>query len=251
MNVQFSCNGCGRCCKGHHIPLTLSEANKWALDGGQIIVLLEGFLSDESSLPFIHREHDRQRSAIVKNNTREMHVSITFAAFNSGSCRNLKENNQCGIYETRPLVCRIYPIEINPHIPLKIENKSCDTDTWHGGPVLMVNGEITDQEMLELVEQSRQADRTDIKQKLDICNLLKINVSALKGNGFTAYLPDMENFKAAMEIASDPNESDLLASLGQDWMLHTSDADLFKSIALEGAWAITGSPDNYAFLPIG
>jgi Fe-S-cluster containining protein len=62
------------------------------------------------------------------------HLAITFAAFNQGACRHLGSDMRCAIYERRPLVCRIYPLEINPHIPLRAENKDCPAQVWETGP---------------------------------------------------------------------------------------------------------------------
>lgn len=46
MTIHFSCVGCGNCCTDHHVPLTLDEARQWAADGGNVIVLVEGFLDN-------------------------------------------------------------------------------------------------------------------------------------------------------------------------------------------------------------
>ena len=51
MNTTFSCVGCGKCCNDHHVPLTLAETRMWAADGGQVIVLVEGFLGNGLGLP--------------------------------------------------------------------------------------------------------------------------------------------------------------------------------------------------------
>jgi len=45
--IRFACNGCGVCCKGRLIPLTLSETRQWLLRGHDVAVLLEAF--DEST----------------------------------------------------------------------------------------------------------------------------------------------------------------------------------------------------------
>lgn len=117
MNTKLSCVGCGKCCTDHHVPLTLAEARMWAADGGAVIVLVEGFLGNGLGLPSDQREHAQRRSVAVPSGAAQAYVTITFAAFNNGRCRNLDEENLCRIYQRRPLVCRIYPMEINPHIP--------------------------------------------------------------------------------------------------------------------------------------
>jgi hypothetical protein len=67
---------------------------------------------------------------IVPSGNTQAFVAITFAAYNAGRCRNLDEDNLCRIYERRPLVCRIYPMEINPHIPLNPAAKDCPPQSW-------------------------------------------------------------------------------------------------------------------------
>ena len=162
MNTTFSCVGCGKCCNDHHVPLTLPEARMWAADGGQVIVLVEAFLSNGLGLPAQQREHAERRSAVVRSGACEAYVAITFAAYNIGACRNLDQDNLCRIYERRPLVCRIYPMEINPHIPLNIAVKECPPQSWETGPQLIVGGQLVDPELAQLIQRSRQADRDDI-----------------------------------------------------------------------------------------
>src|SRR5450830_714632 len=199
MNTHFSCVGCGKCCTDHHVPLTLEEARQWAADGGNVIVLVEGFLGNGLGLPVLQREHAERRSVVVPSGNTEAFVAITFAAYNAGRCRNLDEDNRCGIYERRPLVCRIYPMEINPHIPLNPAAKDCPPESWEQGPALIVGGELVDQQLAELIRRSRQADREDIGAKAAICARLGISTTALKGNGFATYLPDMQAFMAAID----------------------------------------------------
>lgn len=123
-SIRFACTGCGKCCTGHHVPLTLAESRQWAASGGQVVVLIEGFIIDGPGMPADQRDHVLRRSHPVHCGTGELRVSITFAAFNPGRCRNLDANDLCTIYDTRPLVCRIYPAEINPHLPLRRKTKT-------------------------------------------------------------------------------------------------------------------------------
>jgi Fe-S-cluster containining protein len=70
MNTTFSCVDCGKCCNDHHMPLTLPEARSWAADGGQVIVLVEAFLSNGLGLPSQQREHaDEGRHLRVAGNS--------------------------------------------------------------------------------------------------------------------------------------------------------------------------------------
>jgi Fe-S-cluster containining protein len=246
MNTMFSCVGCGKCCNDHHVPLTLIEAREWAADGGQVIVLVEGFLGNGLGLPVQQREHAERRSVAVQSGACEAYVAITFAAYNVGPCRNLDEDNLCRIYERRPLVCRIYPMEINPHIPLNPTIKECPPESWKNGPVLTVGGELVDRELAGLIQRSRQADRDDIRTKDAICALLGIRTTALKGDGFTAYLPDMSAFATVIDqVAQQP-----LAVSRSAWQFHVSGDDIAGQVLAAGAQVATETPLNYAFISL-
>ncbi|SDH59589.1 YkgJ family cysteine cluster protein [Pseudomonas panipatensis] len=244
--MRFSCNGCGKCCHDHHVPLTLAEARDWASDGGALIILLEAVLADGSGLPAGQREHVLRRSLAVRCGQTRAHLAITFAAFNQGACRHLGSDMRCAIYQRRPLVCRIYPMEINPHIPLRAENKDCPAQVWETGPELIVGGQLVDAQLAELIERSRQADREEIAAKAAICQRLGISTSALKGDGFTSYLPQREAFLDALnEVqAQSPEQSEA------DWALHVSNAALARQLEETGAMIAAILADNCSFIAL-
>ncbi|PYB73549.1 zinc/iron-chelating domain-containing protein [Pseudomonas sp. LB-090624] len=239
-SLRFGCTGCGKCCTGHHVPLTLDEARRWAADAGQVIVLIEAFVTDGPGMPPEQREHVLRRSYPVRCGNGEARVSVTFAAFNPGRCRNLDDNDLCIIYEQRPLVCRIYPVEINPHIPLRPESKDCPPEAWQQGPELIHGTQLVDAGLKALVQASRQADREDIAAKVAVCQALGMTTSALKGNGFTAYLPDMGAFAAA--LAQRPGDD------GTQWSLHVEDEALVASLQEQGLHTTHEPPVYYAFI---
>ena len=246
MNTRFSCVGCGQCCNDHHVPLTLAEARMWAADGGQVIVLVEGFLGTGLGLPAQQQEHALRRSARVRSANADAYVAITFAAYNVGACRNLDEDNLCRIYERRPLVCRIYPMEINPHIPLNPDIKECPSESWEKGPELIVGGELVDRELSELIQRSRQADRDDIQAKVAICASLGIRTTALKGDGFTAYLPNMDAFAQVIDqVSAQP-----LAAQPSEWLFHLSGDDVAGQVLAAGGQVVTEPAQTYAFISL-
>ena len=247
MNTQFSCTGCGGCCTDHHVPLTLTEAAQWAADGGQVIVLTEAFLSDGYGVSHEQLGHATRRSTPIASGSTEARVAITFAAYNVGRCRNLDAQNMCRIYERRPLVCRIYPMEINPHIPLRPEHKGCPTEAWEQGPELIVGNRLVDTGLMALIERSRQADRDEIAAKQAICELLDIRTTALKGDGFVAFLPDMIDFAAAVEyVTVDKGELPPPA----DWTFHVAGGQVERHLRETGARVSTGQPAHYTFIPL-
>jgi Fe-S-cluster containining protein len=218
----------------------------WASDGGQVIVLVEAFLPNGLGLPVAQREHAERRSAVVRSGTSQAMVAITFAAYNPGPCHNLDADNLCSIYERRPLVCRIYPMEINPHIPLNTAAKDCPPESWETGPQLIVGGKLVDQELAGLIERSRQADREEIGLKERICASLGIHTTALKGDGFTAYLPNMDAFAAAIDQA----RSQPLQPQDSDWQFHLSGDDVASQVTASGARVVTQAPVDYAFISL-
>ncbi|MFS2160050.1 YkgJ family cysteine cluster protein [Pseudomonas sp. Pseusp122] len=247
MNTRFSCVGCGSCCTDHHVPLTLGEARQWAEDGGSVIVLTEAFLDNGYGLPVEQTTHATRRSIKVSSGQTTAHVAITFAAYNVGPCRNLDEEKLCRIYERRPLVCRIYPMEINPHIPLRPENKGCPPESWDQGPDLIVGDKLVDTQLLELIEKSRQADRDDIAAKASICQLLGIGTTALKGNGFVAYLPNMNAFASALREVVDEGHA---SSIRADWTFHVAGDGVRQTLQQAGASLAMEAAASYLFIPL-
>ncbi|WP_085587406.1 MULTISPECIES: YkgJ family cysteine cluster protein [unclassified Pseudomonas] len=239
-SLRFACTGCGKCCTGHHVPLTLAEARRWADNGGQVVVLIEAFVADGPGMPVEQRDHVLRRSHPVPCGDGEARVSVTFAAFNPGRCRNLDDNDLCTIYDQRPLVCRIYPVEINPHIPLRPGSKDCPPEAWQQGPELIHGKQLVDAGLEALVQASRQADRDDIAAKVAVCQALGMTTSALKGNGFTAYLPDMGAFSAALAQVPEAGRA--------QWALHVEDATLVAILQEHGLRTTNEPPVYYAFI---
>ena len=247
MSTHFSCVGCGKCCTDHHVPLTLAEARQWAMDGGQLIVLVEGFLVDGPGQSEQQRDHLLRRSWSVPSGQTHARVAITFAAYNVGPCRNLDEDLRCRIYQRRPLVCRIYPMEINPHIPLRPEAKDCPPEAWlDTQPVFIVGGQLQDPQLAGLIEASRQADRDDIQAKELICERLGIRTTALKGDGFTAYLPPMSAFATAIEQTQQLRHW----PAASEWSFHVSGPAIAEQLQALGARVVSEAATTYAFIAL-
>ena len=249
MNVHFACNGCGKCCHGHHISLTLNEAVRWASDDGPLIVLVEAFLANGYGVSDVQRHHAQRRSLQVRCGGTHAYVAITFAVYNVGTCRYLSDSNCCEIYQDRPLVCRIYPIEINPHIQLRREFKDCPPETWdESGPVVYRDGRMVNDELAGLIEQSRQADRDEIGIKAEICRRLGINVAALKGDGFAAYRPATEALLPVMQevMARAP----VIAPDQQEWSLCVSRQEIADRLGVLSASVTQHLPAQGSFIAL-
>lgn len=122
--------------------------------------------------------------------------------------------------------------------------KDCPSEAWEQGPQLILGGELQDPELAALIQRSRQADRDDIHSKQAICQQLGIHTTALKGDGFTAYLPDMAAFANAMA----PER--IAATTAQPWQFHVSGEDIAAQVQATGAQVTRETPPNYAFISL-
>ena len=92
INMKFGCNRCGLCCgdakqKTRHILLLDAEAKKISAYTSRGIPDFSVEINDK--IPYVY----------------EMKKT------SEGKCVHLKDN-QCGIYQLRPLICRFYPLEL-------------------------------------------------------------------------------------------------------------------------------------------
>ncbi len=81
------------------------------------------------------------------------------ASLADGSMSGLARQDRCGIYEERPLVCRIYPAEISPFITLDPADKVCPPEMWEAGEII-VSDRLVDPVLLIKIAQSRDWMRT-------------------------------------------------------------------------------------------
>jgi hypothetical protein len=137
-------------------------------------------------------------------------------------------------------------MEINPHIPLNTAVKECPPESWEKGPQLIVGGELMDRELSALIQRSRQADRDDIQMKDAICALLGIRTTALKGDGFTAYLPDMHAFARIIDELT----GQVLPQWDSEWLFHVSGEDIARQVQAAGAQVATDGAANYRFISL-
>ncbi|MBO0343635.1 YkgJ family cysteine cluster protein [Roseibium sp. CAU 1637] len=241
-DVNFACVGCGKCCTGHHVPLTLGEARQWAADGGQIVILVEALLESSLVRPWGKElAHVVKRSQEVLSGQTQAHVAINLAAFNPAECMHLDDDKRCRIYERRPLVCRIYPMEIVPDLVMLQEEKDCPPEAWQQSEPYLRNGLPADAELARLIVLSRQTNYEQVSLRAAICAELGIGTAALKGDGFTAYFPDMTRFADALDKVSSARE----VVVGE-WDFAASSVEIAEHLAAQGA-ALTQSANSGAF----
>lgn len=106
---------------------------------------------------------------------------------------------------------------------------------------MLIHGSLpVDAGLRALIDASRQADRDDIAGKVAICQALGMTTSALKGNGFTAWLPDMAAFAAVLGQAPQ--------TVDAPWMVHVQDEALATELTDQHLQVTGEAPVYYAFI---
>ena len=240
--IRFACNGCGICCKGRLIPLTLDEARQWLKRGHEVAVVLEAF--DESTWPTQPRQfaHSAQRAVEVTSGDARIRVVAVLAGNALTQCSNLGDDGRCGIYEERPLVCRIYPMEINPLIALNTKDKICPPEVWEEGEVIFTD-RVVDPILADQIERSRQADRDDAQAKLALCEAMGITVAAWKGNALAVYQPDRARWLEAIAR----HDQAPVTPAGLDWTVRVETPALAEQLQRAGVALDDRRSTDYIF----
>jgi Fe-S-cluster containining protein len=203
MQIHFGCTQCGKCCRDTKVPLTVSEAIKWLNRGDEVQLLCEA-----SPWPLAldgepRAAHFKHRSFPVMSGSMPARVVVMLVANVVGACPNLLPDMRCGIYEDRPLVCRIYPAEINPFVALEPGNKACPPEAWTQNQPLFQRGEVlVDKVSRDDIEMSRAADVLDADFKQRLCLALKLADTALVHEAALVYSPTAKTLLSAMAIAT-------------------------------------------------
>lgn len=222
--VRYTCVTCGICCKDRLVPLTMGEAEQWLERGDDVAVILEAFSPLPEGAETPEYLHNTSRATKVSAGKSDIHVIAIFTGNALKQCPNLRADNLCGIYEERPLVCQIYPMEINPFISISKENKLCPPESWESGEILCTDG-VANPPLRALINQSRQADREDAATKVAVCTSLGMNVASWKGDGFVVYFPEREALLAAIQTR-DIN----VADFDSHWEVHTDNPYLRQQL---------------------
>ena len=180
-------------------------------------------------------------------------VVVILAARIDGACPNLLPDLRCGIYQRRPLVCRVYPAEINPFVQLEPRNKACPPEAWAvHHPLLQRKGVLADDAVRRDVQLSRATDEIDAPMKLRLCEALKVRDAALAAEGFVVYSPSIAALQEALSqamaktgAAPDPDRD--------PWRFLSNQSGTVESLLAGGAIAAQGGdvgfPDGTGALP--
>jgi len=202
MDIRFKCTECGQCCRDTKIPLTVAEAINWLNRGHDVQLICEASPWPAALDAEPKALHFKRRSFAVMSGSMPTRIVVMLVANVVGACPNLLPNSRCGIYEDRPLVCRIYPAEINPFVALKRENKACPPEAWtQDQPLLQRGGAPVDEVICQDIELSRAADILEADLKSRLCHALNVVDTALVHEAVLVYSPTAETLLSALAFA--------------------------------------------------
>ena len=214
MDIEFECTQCGNCCHDLKLPLTLKEAIDWLNDGNAVQVLCEAVpWPVEPATGDLQAAHKRRRSFATASGALPARVVVILAGTFDGACPNLQADKRCGIYARRPLVCRIYPAEINPFLELQPSGKACPPQAWAPDrPPLVRQGLYVDAQLRSCIDRSRESDSGDLRAKEKLCALLQLDAAAMANEGFVVHSPPRAALLAALGRAKDEVGRDAFVS---------------------------------------
>lgn len=240
-DIDFECTACGKCCHDLRLPLTLSEASDWLTRGATMELLCEAIPWPVDPAPGDElAAYRKARSSPAMSGTLPVRISITLAGAFTGACPNLGADMRCGIYEDRPLVCRIYPAEINPFVTLATENKGCPPEAWQGKP-LQKQGVLVDETTRQLIGQSRRANQDEAVLRMQLCQELGVDQAALANEGFVMHTPDSDALLTAiMRVRTRPQAVENTAA---QWRFVSNRAATLDTLHSVGATGDLDQPD--------
>ena len=236
METYFGCTQCGKCCRDTKVPLTVAEAIKWLNRGDEVQLLCEASPWPEALDGDPRAAHFKRRSFAVMSGSIPTRVVAMLVANVVGACPNLLSNLRCGIYEDRPLVCRIYPAEINPFVLLKRENKACPPEAWTEDHPIFQRGDAPADEVIRHdIEKSRAADALDADIKRRLCIALNVAHAALVHEAVLVYSPPQQTLLSALAAVT-ANES--CHESAAQWSLVSDQQETLEMLTKIGAIAL-------------
>jgi Fe-S-cluster containining protein len=216
--------------------LTVAEAIQWLNRGHQVQLLCEASpwpqdLADSD----LRAAHFKRRSFPAVSGLTPTRVVATLVANGAGACPNLMADMRCGIYGERPLVCRIYPAEINPHVRLQPESKSCPPEAWSTErPIFERNGAAVSEVIRRDIALSQDTDVLDVEVKCRLCVALNVRDAALVHEAVLVYSPGIEKLSTALALAR--------AAIGEitpaQWRFVSDNVDTIEDLEKHGSVAL-------------
>jgi Fe-S-cluster containining protein len=243
VDIHFNCTQCGKCCRDSKIPLTVAEAMNW-LDRGHAVQLIceaspwPQALADDDP----RAAHFKRRSFAVTSGMMPTRVVVMLVADIAGACPNLLADLRCGIYENRPLVCRIYPAEINPLVGLDPNKKACPPEAWgKDQPLLQRNGILMSEAIRRDIQSMRDTDAVDVAVKQRLCVALNVTDTGLVHEAVLVYSPTIAALSSALAVAMAPAGA-ATAGAGNpegQWRFVSNSPETIENLAASGAIALS------------
>jgi Fe-S-cluster containining protein len=233
VDIHFKCTQCGKCCRDAKVPLTVAEAIDWLNRGHSVQLICEASpwppgLADEDP----GAAHFKRRSFAAMSGTLPMRVVLILVANNEGACPNLLPDTRCAIYEERPLVCRIYPVEINPSIALNPAKKLCPPEAWMKDlPVIERNGRTMSDVVRRDVSSWRDTDAADAPLKSRLCVALNIVDAALVHEAVLIYSPPPDTLLSALIRAAQGDDG---VPAPTQWRFVSARSETLEDVAAHG-----------------
>jgi Fe-S-cluster containining protein len=204
VDIHFECTRCARCCRDSRLPLTVAEALVWLDDGRDLQVLCDATpWPEEPPNDDAQGQYRRQRSFAAMSGSLPVRIAVILAANLAGACPNLGPDDLCRIHARRPLVCRIYPAEVNPFVALVPANKACPAEAWAKNlPLLQRDGKLMDSRRIDDLRSLRDASAADVGAKQRLCARLGISDAALANEGLCATTVDRETLLRELRLAA-------------------------------------------------
>lgn len=258
-DVDFACTMCAKCCHDLRLPLTVDEAIAWLGRGGTVELLCEAVPWHAEPPPEnLLAAHKRRRSFAGRSGRLPVRLIVILAASFAGPCPNLRPDNRCGIYVQRPLVCSIYPAEINPFIGLEPRNKACPPEAWRAGaPAFLRGARLADASTAERVERSRAVDANEAPVKERLCRALGIDRAAISNEGFVVYSPPagllLDTLRAIRSERAAGIGSPAPLTGDSEWRLLSNrkvSVDALAAVGADGEFADNLTRASYAYLSL-
>jgi Fe-S-cluster containining protein len=237
MDIHFKCTQCGNCCRDSKVPLTVAEAVGWLNRGHQVQLICEA-----SPWPEGVADKDPQaaqfkrRSFAAMSGSMATRVVVILVANTAGACPNLMADMRCGIYEDRPMVCRIYPAEVNPLIGLNPKKKACPPEAWTTDlPILQRDGRVMSDAVRQDIQSSQDTDAADAGIKARLCAALNVIDAALVHEAVLLYSPAIDTLLSALAyaMAEDEGRND-----SRQWRFVSARAETIQHLSTHGGIAL-------------
>ena len=198
----------------------MEEALAWLNRNEPVHILSEAIpWPQEMPASNLPAQYKRERSFAATSGNMPIRVLVSLAAPITPRCPNLGSDGLCKIYASRPLVCRIYPAEINPFIPFNTAWKQCPPEAWaNENAPFICNEEYASTELQTLIRTVQKRTVNDVPILRLLCKELDVRHASLSNEGYIATKPKPAELKAAITRSQTSSEG----TCGANWTNETN-----------------------------